>query len=277
LPRIEAELGSAALAANAAAVARPAIAFVARGDHGPPVILLRGFGADRMSWAIAQAGLAQFAATIAVDLPAHGESGNEVGDGSIAHLTDVVAGFLQSQYAAPLHLIGHSLGGAVAIDLAHRSPDRVASLVLIAPAGLGRAIDHAFLADFMSIESVDQAHRVLERLVTRPRLINRQMAARVLDRLSQPGAREGLRKIATALAGVSDALAPAIASISRSSLPRIVVWGEEDHINPIDEERITAFARNPTLLPATGHMPQVENAGKIEMLLRSFYRELGLS
>jgi pyruvate dehydrogenase E2 component (dihydrolipoamide acetyltransferase) len=267
----------ASAAGPAVTLAGRAIASVARGDHGPPVLLLHGFGADRMSWALQQAGLAQFAATMAIDLPAHGESGNDAGDGSIAHLTNVVAGFLQSRSMAAAHVVGHSLGGAIAVDLAHRSPDRVASLVLIAPAGLGRAIDHEFLADFLSIESVDQAQRVLARLVARPRLISRQMAARVLDRVSQPGARDGLRKIAAALADVAHGLAPAIASISRSSLPRIVVWGEEDRINPIDADRVTSFAKNLTLLPATGHLPQVETAAQVDTLLRSFYRELGLT
>ena len=241
------------------------------------MILLHGFGADRMAWALQQAALAQFASTVAVDLPAHGGTDNHVGDGSIAFLSEVVAGLLRSNDAAPAHLVGHSLGGAIAIDLAHRFPDRVASLFLVAPAGLGRGIDHAFLTDFMSMQSLDEAQRVLERLVARPRLINLQMAARVLDRLNQPGAREGLRKIAAALADAAGVLAPAIASISRSSLPRIVVWGEEDRINPIDEDRVTSFAKNLTLLAATGHMPQVENAAKVEMLLRSFYRELGSS
>jgi pimeloyl-ACP methyl ester carboxylesterase len=251
------------------------IAFVARGSSGPPVLLLHGFGSDRMSWALQQAGLATFSSTAAVDLPAHGESGNDVGDGTIATLSEVVAGLLQARKAAPTHFIGHSLGGAIAIDLADRRPDLVASLFLVAPAGLGRAIDPAFLADFTRMTSLDEARQLLERLVVRPRLINRHMAARSLDRLLQPGAREGLRKIATALTTVTETLRPAIAAIGRTDLPRMVAWGEVDRINPIDEDRVNAFGGTLALVPATGHLPQVENPTRIDALLRRFYGELG--
>lgn len=251
------------------------VAFVARGSSGPPVLLLHGFGADRMSWALQQAGLATFSSTAAVDLPAHGESGNDVGDGTIATLSEMIAGFLGTLNAAPAHLIGHSLGGAIAIDLADRHPDLVASLFLVAPAGLGRAIDPAFLADFTRMTSLDEAGHLLERLVARPRLINRHMAARALSRLLQPGAREGLRKIAAALATVAETLRPAITAIGRTDLPRMVAWGEVDRINPIDEDRVNAFGGALSLVPATGHMPQVENPPRIDALLRRFYSELG--
>jgi pimeloyl-ACP methyl ester carboxylesterase len=251
------------------------IAFVARGSSGPPVVLLHGFGADRMSWALQQAGLATFSSTVAVDLPAHGESGNDVGDGTIAFLSEVIASFLRARKAGPAHLIGHSLGGAIAIDLADRQRDLVASLFLVAPAGLGRAIDPAFLAEFTRMTSLDEARHLLERLVARPRLINRQMAARAVNRLLQPGAREGLRKVATALATVAEMLWPAIAAIGRTDLPRMVAWGEADRINPIDEDRVNAFGGALSLVPGTGHMPQVERPPQVDALLRRFYGELG--
>jgi pyruvate dehydrogenase E2 component (dihydrolipoamide acetyltransferase) len=252
------------------------IAFVARGDHGPPVVLLHGFGADRMSWALQQVALAPLAATVAVDLPAHGESGNDVGEGTIASLSEIVAGFLQARGAGPAHLVGHSLGGAIAIDLADRYPGLVASLFLVAPAGLGQAIDPRFLADFMSMTTVDEAEGVLERLVARPRLINRQMAARALDRLLRPGTRNGLEKIAAALATAAETLQPAIAAIGRSGLPRIVAWGEADRINPIDAARVSEFGGDFSLIPGAGHLPQVENPSAVSAMLRRFYGELPL-
>lgn len=252
------------------------LAFVARGSAAPPVLLLlHGFGADRMSWALQQAGLATFASTVAVDLPAHGESGNDVGDGTIASLSEITASFLRARQAAPAHLIGHSLGGGIAIDLAHRHPDLVASLFLVAPAGLGRAIDAAFLADFTSMTNLDEAQHVLERLVARPRLISRQIAARALNRLLQPGARASLRKIAIGLAAVAETLRPAIAAIGRTDLPRMIVWGEDDGINPIDQDRVNAFGGSLSLIPGTGHIPQVEAPSRIDALLRGFFGGLG--
>jgi len=239
------------------------------------VLLLHGFGSDRMSWALQQAGLATFSSTVAVDLPAHGESGNDAGDGTIVFLSEIIASFLRAQKAAPAHFVGHSLGGAIAIDLAHHHPDLIASLFLVAPAGLGRAIDPAFLSDFTSMTSLDEAQRVLERLVARPRLVNRQMAARALNRLLQPGAREGLRKIAVALATVAETLRPAIAAIGRTDLPRMVAWGEDDGINPIDQDRVNAFGGSLSVVPGTRHLPHVESPPRIDALLRRFYGGLG--
>lgn len=123
--------------------------FVTAGDRGPLVLLLHGFGSDRMSWALQQTNLADVSSTCAIDLPAHGGSSNDVGDGTIEFFADEIASFLEIRNALPAHLIGHSLGGAIAIDLAHRRPDLVASLFLISPAGLGQAIDPGFL-DHMS-------------------------------------------------------------------------------------------------------------------------------
>jgi pyruvate dehydrogenase E2 component (dihydrolipoamide acetyltransferase) len=262
---------SATDGAGVVAIGDRPIAFVARGDRGPPVAFLHGFGADRMSWAQQQVALAALAATVAVDLPAHGESGNDVGEGTIASLSEIVAGFLQAHSAGPAHLVGHSLGGAIAIDLAHRYPGLVASLFLVAPAGLGRAIDPRFLADFMSMTTLDETEGVLERLVARPRLINRQMAARALDRLLRPGTRDGLQKIAAALATAAETLQPAIAAIGRSGLPRMVAWGEADRINPIDQPRVGDFGGDLSLMPGAGHLPQVENPSAVNAMLRRFY------
>src|SRR5205814_969259 len=103
---------------------------------GVPILFLHGFGADLNAWMFNQPVLAEKHATYALDLPGHGGSGKAVGAGDAGVLTAAVTDFMAAAAIARAHLIGHSLGGALALRVAQAHPDRVASLTLIAPAGL---------------------------------------------------------------------------------------------------------------------------------------------
>ena len=104
---------------------------------GDPVVLVHGFGGDKNSWLFVQQPLSEDHAVHALDLPGHGASGKDVGDGSLARLADVVVGFLDALGISRAHLVGHSLGGAVVAAAARSAPEKVASLTLLAPAGYG--------------------------------------------------------------------------------------------------------------------------------------------
>ena len=103
--------------------------------EGAPVLLLHGFGADLNTWMFNQPVLAEGRRVLALDLPGHGGSRRDVGAGDGAALSQAVEGFLTALDLGPLHLVGHSMGGAIAVLLAARRPDLVRTLTLIAPAG----------------------------------------------------------------------------------------------------------------------------------------------
>jgi pyruvate dehydrogenase E2 component (dihydrolipoamide acetyltransferase) len=226
------------------------------GGEGSPALLLHGFGSDHFLWLANQQAIATVAFVSALDLPGHGESSMNVGDGTIAALAEKVAAFLDRTGRHKLHLIGHSLGGGVALALAASRPDLVASLVLIAAPGLGRGVDEQFLASFPRLTAPEAALTLMQRLVVRPKLINKHMVARLLDQLERPGAREALARIADGLARSKEALANA--SISVAALPGLVIWGEEDAINPPSPKRLAEFGGETMLVKAAGHLPQVE-------------------
>ena len=89
---------------------------------GEPVVLVHGFGGDKNSWLFVQQPLAEERTVHALDLPGHGASGKDVGDGSLAMLTDTVVGFLDAVGVERAHLVGHSLGGAVIVAVAKAAP-----------------------------------------------------------------------------------------------------------------------------------------------------------
>src|SRR5215472_1650887 len=124
------------------------ISYAGVGDDGQVVLLIHGYGGDRNSWLFVQQPLAEQHRVYALDLPGHGTSSKDVGDGSLPVLAGAVVSVLDAIGADRAHLVGHSLGGAVAIAVAARDPGRIASLTLIAPAGFGAQINAAYLRDF---------------------------------------------------------------------------------------------------------------------------------
>ena len=247
------------------------ISFASLGGTGPGALMIHGFGSDRMSWLANQSALESIASLVALDLPGHGASGMDVGDGRVATLAGRIARLLDQQGLAKLNLIGHSLGGGVALILAAARPDLVRSLILIAPAGLGQAIDPAFLSAFPALSGPEETEALLQRLVVRPRLIGKPLVGVVLNQLQKPGARDALRLIGQRLTQSAAELDAAAAVVAASEMPRLVIWGEEDSINPMSAERLSAFGGEFRLAPGAAHLPHIEsprlaNAEMVEFL-----------
>lgn len=226
------------------------------GGAGPALVLIHGFGADRFGWAANAHALFAKARVWAAELPGHGEAPAEVGDGSADTLAAAVARAL-AEVPRPFAVAAHSLGGAVALRLARRMPGAIGSLTLLSPAGLGGPIDADFLDAYPKLQTEAEALSLLQSLVQRPRLIAPAMAAHVLKTLARPGRREALATVAAALKSLAPAPLP--------DLPTRLIWGAEDRINPPGPA--AAWGERLTLLPDTGHLPQVEAAGRVNRLL----------
>ena len=229
----------------------------AAGTDGPAILLIHGFGADRLTWLANQQALAAAGQVYTLDLPGHGET-PRAGAGRFEDLVAAVEHALDASALAPVRIVAHSLGGAVAIALAARRPDLVRSLALIAAAGLGRGADVGFLHDYPRLRSPEETETLLHRLVSRPRLINRFMVARVQEQLNAPGVREGLIAIADDLARIDAILTASLQTIAASALPRLAIWGELDPIVPLDRDRLARFGGESLVLTDVAHLPHVE-------------------
>ncbi|MEI8177779.1 alpha/beta fold hydrolase [Aestuariivirga sp.] len=252
------------------------IAFKTLGGEGPDLVMIHGFGSDRLSWAGTSPALMEVARVHALDLPGHGESlGSESGDGSPLALAELVADVLDANGIGQAHLLGHSLGGGIAMVLALAQPERVLSLSLIAPTGLGRGIDRDFLADLAELATREEAEALLQRLVTKPLLINRFTIARVLEQLERPGAREALRKIAEGVVAQEEQLGEWASQIAATGIPRLVIFGGADQINPPDAMSLVGFAGRTLVIPEAGHLPHVEAARQVNAELTDFIKSVG--
>jgi pyruvate dehydrogenase E2 component (dihydrolipoamide acetyltransferase) len=221
-------------------------------------------------WLANQQALAGVAAVAALDLPGHGDSSLEVGAGTIADIAARVETVLDQRGLKNLHLIGHSLGGGLAVAMAERRPDLVASLTLIAAAGIGRSVDEAFLEEFPRLATPEATTALLQRLVFRPRLINRFLVARVLEQLARPGAREALQRIARGITAGEATIAGALAAAQARGLPCLLIWGKADAISPVSDDALDRFDGEALLVEEAGHLPHVEQPRLVNERIREF-------
>lgn len=240
---------------------------------GPPIILIHGFGADLNAWMFTQPALAEHNRTIAFDLPGHGGStkalqGPVDGSSFAADLDRLLAALGVER----VHLVGHSMGGAIALHFVSWQPTRVASVTLIASAGLGEEINSAFLDGFVKMERRREAQEVLRLLVHDPAAVSRQMVEDVLRYKRLDGVPAALAAIAAEWfpGGVQRmGLEPLAAA---PEVPTQIIWGREDRIIPAAQAEALAGKLPVHILDSAGHLPHMEKAGEVNRLIAGFIR-----
>src|SRR3954462_1973088 len=111
---------------------------------GPALLLLHGITSSSQTWASVLPALAEHHTVIAPDLLGHGESAKPRGDYSLGAYASGVRDLITALGHDRATVVGHSLGGGIAMQFAYQYPERVERLVLIASGGLGREV-HALL------------------------------------------------------------------------------------------------------------------------------------
>jgi pyruvate dehydrogenase E2 component (dihydrolipoamide acetyltransferase) len=239
-------------------------------DGEVPVLLLHGFGADLDTWMFVQPALAETRRAIALDLPGHGGSGKVLDGADASSFAAVIDRALAALGIARLHLVGHSLGGAVAAAFAFRQPARVASLSLIASAGLGPEINSAFIDGFVKAQRRREMQEVLGLLVHDPALVSRKMVEDVLRYKRLDGVDQALSAIAAAWFGGGRQHLDLATAVAALPVPAQLIWGREDRIIPLAQAEALAARLPVRILDGAGHLPHMEKAVETGRLLRSF-------
>jgi pimeloyl-ACP methyl ester carboxylesterase len=248
--------------------------------HGPPVLLLHGLGASVYSWRktiepLAKAGYQ----VVAFDNRGFGASGKPSRGYGNAVLAGLVVAVMDSLHFADAVVVGHSMGGAIAGEVALRYPDRVRGLVLIDAAGYGiRAPLVLRLASVPVIGAIATALRgrhAVERLLrftyADPSRVTQadvdQYYAPVADPEFGPAFRAVLREFDfTALRGRLGAV----------RAPTLVLWGAGDRMIPATFGRamVTDLQRGAfVLVPGAGHDLQEEASDEVNRALIAFLQQ----
>ena len=247
------------------------IRYLAMGDGEVPAVFIHGFGADLESWMFNQAVISEARATYAIDLPGHGGSTKQVTDGTPDALAVEIRSVLDALELKRVHLVGHSLGGAVAALAAVEDPTRTASLTLIAPAGMGDSIDVSFIDGFIDATRRKDLKPILRRLVANENAVTRDMVEAVVRYKRIDGVADALAAIRRGMIegnGQSLSLRERIGGLD---LPVMVIWGAQDRIIPASQaEGLEVLGATVRIVPGAGHIPHMEAAADVNAAITEF-------
>src|SRR5918998_3371890 len=254
---------------------------------GPPLVLVHGITSSADTWAAAMRGLAREHTVIAPDLLGHGASAKPRGDYSLGAYASGIRDLLAALGHDRVTVVGHSLGGGVAMQFAYQFPERTQRLALVSSGGLGREVNLLLRA-----AALPGAELVLP-------LLAPSWLGRAVDGASWAGARLGLtarrdlEEMVRGFVSLSDASARAaflhtlravidpggqrVSGHDRlylaASLPTLLVWGERDPIIPVAHGR-AAHAAMPgsrlEVFEGSGHFPHMDATPRFVAVLDDF-------
>jgi pyruvate dehydrogenase E2 component (dihydrolipoamide acetyltransferase) len=233
-----------------------------------PALLLHGFGADLNTWMFTQPALAEGRRVLALDLPGHGGSTKQLDRADAASLAAIIGKALAALGVERMHLVGHSLGGGIAVAYARQHPEGVATLSLIASASLGAEINGAFIDGFVRAARRREAVEVLNLLVHNPDLVSRTMVEDVLRYKRLDGVPAILAKLAAEWFPDGRQRADFHQAVAELKIPVQIIWGRDDRIIPVAHAEALAAKLPVHIIEEAGHLPHMEKAGEVNRLLK---------
>jgi pyruvate dehydrogenase E2 component (dihydrolipoamide acetyltransferase) len=238
-------------------------------EEGTPVLFIHGFGGDLDNWLFNIDAVAEHSPVIAFDLPGHGQSDVKLPGTTVAALAAFVLHFLDTITVKTAHLVGHSLGGAIAAQLASDAPDRVASVALISPAGFGAEINAAYINGYVEAQSRRELKPVLELLFAEPTLVSRQMIDDLLKYKRMDGVEALLGELGVALFKDGKQAAQTVDGLAASGKPTLVIWGRDDQVIPSTHAVNAPKGATVKVLDGAGHMAMLEKAHEVNVALKA--------
>jgi pimeloyl-ACP methyl ester carboxylesterase len=254
---------------------------------GEPVLLIHGLGGTRATWTPLIDALARTHRVIAPDLPGHGDSAAPAGDYSLGAHATVMRDLLIALGHRSATVIGHSLGGGIALQFASQFPDRTSRLVLIGSGGLGPE-----LTVLLRAATLPGAATVVSGLARVPRPLTRSalraislvpglIAAADADPFTEgirglAGPRQRTAFISTAHS-VIDWRGQSVSADRQlavlADVPMLAAWGSQDRTIPPHHHRALAaqlpHART-VEIDGAGHYPHETHAGPVIAHIQQF-------
>jgi pimeloyl-ACP methyl ester carboxylesterase len=255
--------------------------------EGPAIVLIHGMAGSSRTWRGVMPLLARHYTVIAPDLLGHGESAKPLGDYSLgayaSGLRDLVVGALGIERAT---LVGQSLGGGVAMQLAYQHPELCERLVLAGSGGLGREV--SWVLRLLTLPAAEYLMPVIFPRFLRERgdrlsasLRKRGLRAphvaemwRAYASLTESGNRHAFVRT---LRAVIDPGGQTVSATDRlyltAAVPTLIAWGDQDNVIPV-KHAYRAHELMPgsrlEIFEGAGHFLHVEEPVRFAELLRDF-------
>jgi pimeloyl-ACP methyl ester carboxylesterase len=254
--------------------------------HGEVLLLIHGMAGSSATWRAVLPQLAKKYRVVAPDLLGHGESAKPRGDYSLGAFAVWLRDFLDELSITRATVVGHSLGGGVAMQFVYQHPDYCERLVLISSGGLGPDV-----GVILRLLSAPGAEFVLPVIAPKPVLrvgdkvkswltsagVQSPRGAELWSAYSSLSDRLTRQSFLRTLRSVVDYRGQAVSALNRlklqAELPVMAVWGEKDDIIPVEHAYAAQAARQESrleVLPGVGHFAQVEAPTKVVELIEDF-------
>lgn len=239
----------------------------AGGEGGQTVVFLHGFGGHHAAWDEIAEALKDRASTLAYDLPGHGESHDYPDAGPAKIAAQAILADLGARDCGQVHLVGHSMGGAIAALMAIFEPARIASLTLLAPGGFGPDINHRLLTRYAAARDEAALLPCLEAMYGWFSPVADAAVTQTLAARRGEGRSETLVRIATGL--VRDGKQGQLPLEKLAYFPgRIsVAWGGLDNVLPARQAGGLPSNFGVHLFPDMGHMLPQEDPKQVAGLI----------
>ena len=263
-------------------------AFVKTGS-GPALLLLHGLGCDHTTWLPVITQLAKRYTVIAPDLLGHGASDKPRADYSVGGYANGMRDLLTVLNIDKVTVVGHSLGGGVAMQFGYQFPERTERIILVAPGGLGpevtpliRAVSLPGFNPVMGLLTLPVVRHVgmagMRALARTGMTATHDLdeVAEIYDSFKDPRARKAISHVVRA---VVDTRGQLVTMVDRAyltqAMPMLVVWGEQDMVIPVKHAR-TAAAVAPgaivEVLGNSGHFPHKDHPERFVKIVNDFIR-----
>jgi pimeloyl-ACP methyl ester carboxylesterase len=251
------------------------------------VVLVHGLAGTMNTWDRVLEGLSTGCTVVAVDLPGHGRSAPPAGDYSLEAYAECVRDLLDSLGHQAATVVGHSLGGGVAMQFAYQYPQRCERLVLVSSGGLGADVSVALRA-----ASLPGSERLVALIANRYVIAAATVVGRSASAVgvrAAAGVIESIRACATfadaesrrsffrTLRGVIDHRGQRVSATDRldlmNEIPSLLVWGANDRIIPVSHAHRAHQAMPNSRLEIfepSGHLPHIDDPARFVHAVRAF-------
>jgi len=239
------------------------------------ILFIHGLGSSADRWLGIPDALSANFHTVALDLPGFGKSDKPATmDYTIENFRETIVDFINLLKINNTSIVGHSLGGYIAAEVAIENSNQVESLVLIDSSGMLKK-PTPLLEEYLKVAmnpTKDKVRKVFEQMVADPARIPSKLVEGFISRINSPNAKYAFKS--TLQNSANTQIGPGRLKLIEN-IPTLILWGVEDKVIPPEHSRLFKEAISNSqieIIQDAGHTPFAEKPDQVCEILRNFLK-----